>query len=216
MFTDRSQAGKRLAEQLEAYRSSHALVIGLARGGVVVAKEIAGALSLPLDVLVVKKIPSPFQRELALGALAPDGVSVVDYRLAQREGADERYLGSQRVERAKEIRTKTLVYRKGRKPPSVRDREVIVVDDGAATGATIEAAVKWLKKKKAKAIIVALPVAPPDIVGKIQPEVDTLIVLETPSDFGAVGQFYDFFPQIEDEEVVALLKSDKSVTPVTV
>lgn len=210
MFTDRSQAGKRLAEQLETYRSSRALVIGLARGGVVVAKEIAAALSLPLDVLVVKKIPSPLQRELALGALAPGGISVVDYRLAQREGADDRYIQLQCATLTEEINAKILLYRRGRKPLVVKNREVIVVDDGAATGATIEAAVKWLKKKKAKKIISALPVAPPDIVGKIQPEVDELVVLETPSDFGAVGQFYDSFPQIEDEEVVALLKSDKS------
>lgn len=205
-FSDRQQAGTLLAEQLASFRGQDALVIGLARGGVVVAKEIAQTLSLPLDVLVVKKISGPFDPELALGALAPDGVSVVDWRLAHRVSADEDYIKHQTPLLGEQIKQKTLLYRKGKKPLNVREKVVILVDDGVATGATLEAAIKWLKKKKAKKIIAAVPVAPPEVVGRVKPETDNLVVLEIPDNLTAVGQFYRDFPQIEDAEVIELLR----------
>ncbi|KKW32068.1 MAG: Phosphoribosyl transferase [Candidatus Uhrbacteria bacterium GW2011_GWA2_53_10] len=194
VFTDRTQAGNLLAEKLSSYHGSLAVVVGLARGGVVTARAVADALKLPLDVLVVKKIGAPGQEELAIGALAPDGVSYGDF------------VKSQITILNNQIKQKTLLYRKGRKPYRFREKTVILVDDGAATGATIEAAIRWVRKKHAKKIVVALPVVPKELMPKIAPEVDELVVLETPDDFRAVGQFYNDFRQIGDKEVIELLK----------
>ncbi len=206
MFTTRAQAGRLLSEKLASHRGSDALIVGLPRGGVVVASSLAQELVLPLDALVVKKIPSPFQPEFGIGALAPDNVFYIDWKLVHRVGADEDYIKSQIRQLADQLKQKILLYRKGRKPLIVREKTVVVVDDGAATGATLEAAIKWLRKKKARRIVVGLPVAPPEVVAKIKPEVDELVVLETPGDFNAVGQFYKNFPQVEDSEVVKLLQ----------
>ncbi|OGG28797.1 hypothetical protein A2973_02015 [Candidatus Gottesmanbacteria bacterium RIFCSPLOWO2_01_FULL_49_10] len=206
LFTDRTRAGVLLAEKLSSYRGTGAVVFGLARGGVVVARAGAQILDLPLDVLVVKKISAPRDPELAIGALAPDRVSYINWRLALRLGADEDFIKSQIRQLGDQIRQKTIRYRKGRKPYMLEDKTIVLVDDGVATGATLEAAIGWFRKKRAKRIVVAVPVAPPDIFPKITPEVDELVVLETPSDFSAVGQFYDKFPQVEDNEVVQLLR----------
>jgi len=172
----------------------------------VVARSVARALKLKLDVMVVKKIGSPGDPELAIGALAPDGVSFIDWRMSHRVGADENYINSQINAITDQIKEKSLRYRRGMSPVAVAGKAVILVDDGIATGATLEAAIKWLKKKKAKHITVAVPVAPSEVVGKIRPEVNSLVTLATPEDFRAVGQFYEEFPQVEDDEVVTLLK----------
>lgn len=205
MFTDRKEAGTLLAQKLTSYVSSGALVLGLARGGVVVAHQVAKQLFLPLDVLVVKKIPSPHDPELALGAVAPDGIRIVNWRLAQQQAAGEDYMKSQSGKLTDLIKQKALLYRKGKKPLTVKDTTVIIVDDGAATGATFEVAVRWARAKGARKIVAALPVAPRDTLGRIVPEVDESVVLVTPEDFMAVGQFYREFGQTEDEEVIQLL-----------
>ncbi len=210
MFADRTEAGEKLSERLAAYQGKNAVVIGLARGGVVVAKAVAQKLSLPYDVAVVKKVSPSFDSELAIGAVAPDSVSFIDYRFAQRLGVDERYLQEEIEKKSALIKQKMQAYRKGRPTFFVAGKIAIVVDDGAATGATIEAAIKWLRKKNVKRFVVALPVAPPDVVSKVNPEVDELIVLDTPSEFSSVGQWYKEFKQVEDEEVIQLLQSDKS------
>ncbi len=209
IFTDRIQAGNLLAQKLSSYRGKNAVVLGLARGGVVTARSLADTLDLPLDVLVVKKIGAPGEAELAIGALSPDGVSFIDWRFAQALGVDEDYVKEAISRQSSAIREKTLLYRKGKKPYKFGEKSVILVDDGAATGATLEAAITWLRKKHAKKIVVALPVAPKELLPKIAPEADELIVLETPENFGAVGQFYEKFKQVTDEEVVRLLQSDK-------
>ncbi|MCX6791452.1 MAG: phosphoribosyltransferase family protein [Candidatus Gottesmanbacteria bacterium] len=164
MFTNRTDAGLRLAKELLSYRGAVDLVIGLARGGVVVSAALSKVLHIPHDVLVVKKIGSPGNPEFAIGARVPEG-QLLD----------------------------------------VRNKTVILTDDGAATGATMEAAIRWVCKHNAKKIIVALPVAPPEIAAKLQTLAGDVIVLETPSDFGAVGQFYRDFTQVTDEDVVQLL-----------
>ncbi|OGG12457.1 hypothetical protein A2875_01885 [Candidatus Gottesmanbacteria bacterium RIFCSPHIGHO2_01_FULL_46_14] len=205
-FNDRHSAGLLLLEKLRTFFDGKDVVlVGLARGGIVVAAAICRAMDVPLDVLVVKKIPAPGQSELAIGALAPDNVSFIDWKFAGRLGIDENYIRTQILELNVQIKQKTSLYRKGRKPIDIRDKTVIIVDDGVATGATLEAAIKWTRKKHARKIIAALPVMPTDSMKKIKPEVDELVVLETPRDFSAVGQFYRDFPQVGDGEVVELL-----------
>ncbi len=206
MFKDRSEAGTFLAQKLLSYRGKAVCILGLARGGVAVARTLANDLNFSFDVLVVKKIGVPGQEELALGALAPDGVSHVDWRFVGRLGIDEQYIKEAISRQSSVVREKTLLYRKGKKPYKFREKTVILVDDGAATGATMETAIKWIRKKHAKRIVVALPVIPKEVIPKIVPEVDELVFLETPEKFSAVGQFYKDFGQVTDEEVVKLLK----------
>lgn len=208
-FTNRTQAGEQLASQIAERHARAQLVVGLARGGLAVARPIARALGVPLDVLIIKKISSPHNSELAIGALAPDGVAVVHWRMAHRVGADEAYITSQKQVLTGAIKQKTLLYRKGKSPLNVAGKDVVIVDDGAATGATLEAAVQWLRAKKAKSILVALPVGAPEVIARITPEVSKVMVLHTPQDMGSVGEYYDEFPQMTDEEVVALLRSEQ-------
>ena len=182
IFRDRQQAGKLLAAKLASRPWKNAIVIGLARGGVQVAAQVSRQLSLPLDVLVVKKIPSPPNPELALGALAPEGVFVVDWRLTQRLGADEDYIKRQIARLGEEIKQKNLFFRRGKKPLAVKGRIVVLVDDGLATCATVEAAIKWCKKKGAAKIMLALPVIPAEGVARLRPEVTELVALDTPFD----------------------------------
>lgn len=212
ILKDRHQAGVFLAKKLSSYRGTAAIVVGLARGGVVTAKAIAQSLNLPLDVLVVKKIGAPGEVELAIGALAPDNVSYIDWRLTQNLGVDEGYIKRVISDKREVIREKTLLYRKKKKQYQFKEKTVILVDDGAATGATMEAAVKWLRRKHAKNIVVALPVAPRELPVKIAPEVEELVILDMPTAFQAVGQFYKHFEQVTDEEVVALLHISKITT----
>ncbi len=205
IFTDRHSAGLLLLDKLSHLRGKESIILGLARGGLVVASALASGLGVPFDVLVVKKIPAPGQSELAIGALAPDGVSFIDWKFAQRLGVDEEYIKSQIRQLADQIKQKTLIYRKRKNPINVRDKTVVIVDDGVATGATLEAAIKWTRKKHARSVVAAIPVMPADTLGKIKPEVDELIVLQSPGEFAAVGQFYKDFPQVDDPEVVKLL-----------
>lgn len=205
-FRDRRHAGTLLTQKLTAYRGTSAIVLGLPRGGVVVAATVAKELSLPLDVLVVKKVGSPINPEFAIGALAPNGVATIHWSQTGLAGADEDYVKSQIANLNDQIKQKLLLYRKGKKALEVKGKTAIVVDDGVATGATMEAAVAWCRKKAAKRVVVAVPVAPPEFVGKITSKVDELIVLDTPEGFSAVGQFYENFEQVGDEEVVALLR----------
>ncbi len=180
-------------------------VIGLARGGVIVAGALSHALALPLDVLVVRKIPSPGNPELALGALAPNGIRRINWRMAAISGADEVFMQSQITALNDQITKRTQMYRKGKKPLVVQGKSILLVDDGAATGATMQAAIKWCNTKKAKRISVGLPVAHEAAVRDLVPEVAQCIVLETPRDFESVGQYYEDFRQVSDEDVVECL-----------
>lgn len=196
VFRDRVAAGTLLSRKLSSYRGTQSIVLGLPRGGVVVAAEIAKNLDLPLDVLVVKKIGAPNNPELAIGAVAPDGVFY----------GDEKQSKTQIAKLSDQVKQKTAFYRKNRGSLNVKGKTVLVADDGAATGATIRAAIRWLKKKKTGQIVVALPVAPAELAGKLEADADDVVVLETPEDFSAVGQFYDNFEQVTDEDMVELLR----------
>jgi len=206
-FTDRSDAGRQLAaalaRQLEA---SGAMVLGLPRGGIPVAAEIARTLRLPLDVLCVRKLGVPFQRELAMGAVASGGAVVrnedVLAMVPAGEAEFERVLAEERAELARRERR----YRGAGTPLQVAGRAVILVDDGLATGATMEAGVRALRLLHAREIIVAVPVGSPEACKRIEAVADRVVCLRSPEWFGAVGAWYERFDQTSDEEVTELLE----------
>lgn len=205
MFEDRKSAGFLLAKKLEKFASKeNFLVLGMARGGVVVAKVISTYLSSPLDILVVKKIGAPQNSELAIGGVAPktvfwneDLVSSLNIKSSEAK----RLCKEKEVERNEQ--EKAL---RGNKPLDIFDKTVILVDDGVATGASVVVASIFLKKEKAKKIILAVPVIAEDTLRDIMKYFDSIIYLKSVSEFHAVGQFYKYFPQVENEEVVQLLK----------
>ena len=211
MFKNRGEAGRKLAEEILRNEDIKKLregkvILAIPRGGVVVGKELAQALNCPLDVLITRKIGAPGNPELGIGAVGPGGIRIIDWDLAGRVGADKNYLES-KIENLKfEIGEREKKFRVGKKPLEIKDKTVILTDDGIATGATIEAAIAWLKSQKAKKIILAVPVAPPEVIKKLKPLVDELICLDQPEFFAAVGQFYQEFEQISDNEVLELLE----------
>lgn len=206
MFKDRSDAGRQLVPLLQAYKENkNSLVVGLARGGVVVADEIARALHLPLTVIVVRKVGAPGNPELSLGAVTATGEKIFNDHLIALLAVSPEYLKGQ-VEKEKEIALKRLdLYLKGQSAPNVKGKIAILVDDGIATGASVRLAVQSLRKEGAKKIVLAVPVGSVDALHKIEKEVDELVYLLAPSDFEAVGSFYQEFDQVSDEEVVKIL-----------
>ena len=202
LFKDRTDAGTQLAAKLQPYTDSLALVLGLARGGVIVSRRVAALLHLPSDTLVIKKISSPYNPEYALGAMAPDGVDVIHWADAHRSGVDEEYIRGLEKELRSVVSSKMRLYRKGEKPLVVEGKTVILVDDGAATGATMEAAVLWARKKKARSIIVALPVASKTAVQQLRAKVSECVCVFETDDLEAVGAYYESFEQINDEDVI--------------
>lgn len=206
LLKSRSEAGILLADKLLAYRNAPVIILGLAKGGLVTAQSISKVLGVHFDVLVVKKLPSPYEPEFALGAVAPDNVSLIHWKDAHRVGADEEYMKKAVSELSSDIKKSAGNYRRGKKPLIFADKTVIIVDDGAATGATMETAVVWARKKRAGKIVVALPVIATDVAAKLYPEVDELVVLSELPDMPSVGSCYEIFDQVADEEVIQLLQ----------
>ncbi len=208
IFADRIEAGRALARHLRAYaKREDVIVLGLPRGGVPVAYEVAAALQAPLDLLMVRKLGVPWQEELAMGALASGGALYVDRRLMREadvsEPEFERVLAAARLELA---RRETL-YRADQPVADVTARIAIVVDDGMATGATLHAAVRALRSRAPAKIVVALPVAPPDGRARLGDAIDEYICAMTPRVFFSVGQFYRDFDETTDDDVRTLLAS---------
>lgn len=206
-FQNRREAGRLLARKLRHYSGREAVVLGLPRGGVVVAFEVAEALRLPLDVLIVRKLGVPGHKELAMGAIASGGVRVVDERIVQDLGiepADIEY--AVRLE-SEEIRRREMLYRGDRAPLEVKGKTVILVDDGLATGSTMMAAVRAIRRSGPRHITVAVPVGAPSTCAAFKSEADEVICAETPPDFQAVGLWYLEFGQTSDEEVKDLLRA---------
>lgn len=205
-FSDRVDAGKRLTEALADFHGKDAAVLAIPRGGVVVGYEIAAALMLPLDVIVPRKLGSPDNPELAIGAIAEDGTRVLDNQLVVYLGVPDSYIEMESERQRQEIARRMKVYREGAEPIDLRGKEVIIVDDGIATGSTMKAALLSVRNRGAKSVTVAVPVGPPQTITELKQLADRVICLYTPEYFQAIGQFYEDFSQITDEEVIRLLK----------
>ena len=219
LFRDRQSAGKLLAKHLKHYKGKdNVLVLGIPRGGVVVASAVAESLKLPLDIIVTRKIGALTQPELALGAVDGDGEVVWDHELLSQLDPPAGGLKLKSEKERNEIKRREDLYRRGKKPLNVENKTVVLVDDGIATGATTLAAVRYLKRHEVKKIILAVPVASKEAVDKIIGELGPpasqaralrageVVILETPEYFQAVGQFYQNFGEVTDEEVIQLLK----------
>ena len=204
VFESREEAGTLLADKLKKY-GKNCLVLAIPRGGVVVGAQIAHARSCPLEVIITRKLGAPGNPELAIGATTSKGGVVLDQELIKKLEVTKGYIRSELSRQQKEARRREKVYLKG-EPINITDKTVILVDDGIATGATIEAAIQAVREAKPARVILAVPVAPPGTVEKLSNDVDELVVLSTPEHFWAIGEFYSSFPQISDEEVVSILR----------
>jgi putative phosphoribosyl transferase len=206
-FLDRVDAGRRLSAELTRYAGrGDVLVLGLPRGGVPVAYEIALALDVPLEVFVVRKLGLPGHEEFGIGAIASGGVRVVDEAVLRSYGVDPETLDRITDRERRELERRERVYRDDRPFPVIRDRTVILVDDGLATGSTMRAAVAALRAEDPREIVIAVPVGAPETCATIQTIADTVICLETPDPFYAVGLWYEDFDQTEDDAVHDLLE----------
>jgi predicted phosphoribosyltransferase len=205
-FANRTEAGRLLAERLGEYANRNdVVVLGLPRGGVPVAYEIAKCLRAPLDVFIVRKLGVPGFEELAAGAIASGDVRVLNEDVMRAIPHAEETIEVVTAREKAELQRREQIYREGRPTPDVRDRTVILVDDGLATGATMRAAVKALRQSGAAKIVVAVPVGPPDTYTEIKQLADETICLSTPEFFQAVGQYYEDFSQTSDDDVRELL-----------
>lgn len=216
-YRNRLEAGRLLAAALDHHKSKpDVVVLGLTRGGVPVAAEVANALQAPLDVVVVRKLGVPFQPELAMGAIAGDATQVVDKELIYAlDLTDQDVEGVITRERA-ELERRERLYRKGRPPLDLKDRTAILVDDGLATGSTMLAAVAFARKRLAKRIVMAVPVASVRALQKLRVKVDECICLATPEPFFAVGEWYRNFLPTDDAEVLKLLEESARRTAASV
>ncbi|MEU6332695.1 phosphoribosyltransferase family protein [Streptomyces sp. NPDC047049] len=205
LFTDRAEAGHRLAESLGHLRGEEPVVLGLPRGGVPVAFEVARALGAPLDVIVVRKLGVPYQRELGFGAIGEGGVRVISDDIVRRGRLDQADLASVEHAEAAELTRQAERFRAGRRRLDLTGRTAIVVDDGIATGATAAAACQVVRAQGAARVVLAVPVAPPDAAERLRGATDEFVCLSTPFAFSAVGEWYQDFSQTPDDEVVSLL-----------
>lgn len=210
MFLDRYDAGKQIASKLQTYKDTNSVVLALPRGGVLVGYEIATALHLPLDVVITCKIGHPLNKEMAVCVVTEDGRRVCDDRgLCGLD--DDSWLEHETVAATGEIVRRRNVFGV-RAPLSLKNKTVIVTDDGIATGLTMKAALLMIRSQKPKKIVLAVPVAPHDVLKEFSTEVDEVVVLDTGEDYrGAVGAYYTHFPEVFDEEVIACLKQVHSV-----
>lgn len=207
MFADRVEAGRRLAAALMEYAGAPVppIVLGIPRGGVIVARQVADALHAPLDVILTHKLGAPGNPELAIGAVAEDGTLLLDELLLHQLWLPRGYL-EQEIERQRaEMQRRAEVYRRGRERVSVSARTAIVIDDGVATGSTLMAALRSIRGQGAAKIVAAVPIGPRETAHRLRREADEVVMLDAPVDFMAVGQFYHHFEQVTDEEVCAAL-----------
>jgi len=213
MFRDRTDAGRQLAAALLPMALPDAVVLALPRGGVPVALEVARALHAPLDLLLVRKIGAPHQPELAVAAVAEGGALAINEDVLEAVGADHAYVEHQARLQAREIARRRTLYVGPRAAVQVAGRSAIVIDDGIATGATMRAALRLLRERRPARIVLAVPVAPADTLALMRPLVDDLVCLHTPPWFHAVGAHYVRFDQVEDQEVIDLMRLPTQAAP---
>lgn len=207
VFQNRKQAGQMLAKLLQSYANREdVIVLGLPRGGVPVAFEIATALQAPLDIFVLRKLGAPGHEELAFGAIASGGSLVLDRRVIEGLDISDRQIEAVTANQRRELQRRELVYRGDKPPLEIEGLIAIVVDDGIATGSSMRAGIKALRQLKPARIVVAVPVAPLATCNRLKPEVDEFVCVHTPQSFHAIGQFYKDFSQVSDREVIELLK----------
>ena len=208
MFYDRYEAGQKLAQALIKYKNNQeVIVLAIPRGGVVVGFEVAKALKVPLDIVVARKIGAPGNAEFAIGAVSEKGDIILNEESISEYQISRDYIKKEAKIQRQEVKRRLAEYREGKEPANLKDKIVIIVDDGIATGASIKAAISSVKADAPKKVILAVPVAPPDTVEELKKEVDEVVCLETPETFFAVGQFYQIFDQTSDEEVKEILKT---------
>jgi len=205
IFSDRREAGRKLGEALG--ERPGALILGIPRGGVIVAREAAEVTGGELDVMVTRKLGAPMNSELGIGAVAPDGTTVLDENLVRQLQVSDAYLAKEVARQVGEIARRLELYRAGREPLVVAGRACVVVDDGIATGGTAEVALRSLAKQEAAKVTLAVPVAPRETVARLADVCDEVVCLSTPEPFAAVGQWFDRFDQVSDDEVLEALST---------
>jgi putative phosphoribosyl transferase len=209
-FRDRHEAGQLLAKELAVLHGrKDVIVLGVPRGGVVVAYEVAKALGAPLDVYITRKIGAPYNPELAIGAVASDGTLVLDHDLIERIGVPDGYVQQETARQRQEIKRRLAAYRGSRPEADLNGKTVVLVDDGVATGATTLASLRAIKAQ----LILAVPVGPEDTIQVLAGEADQVVCLYTPDLFWAVGAFYSVFDQTSDAEVIQLLQEPEALAP---
>ncbi|ADG83825.1 phosphoribosyltransferase [Thermincola potens] len=205
-YRDRQEAGKQLAELLKDYKNEDCIILGIPRGGVIVAAEVAEALHAPLDIIIPRKIGAPFNPEVAIGAITQDGTMICEERLISMLGISEQELAEEAGLVREEISRRMERYRGQRPFPELSNKTVILVDDGIATGYTVRAAIKSINGRNPGKLILAVPVAPKDTLLSLANELDEMVCPLTPDDFYAVGQYYMVFDQVTDHEVMRALR----------
>ncbi|MDH5533460.1 MAG: phosphoribosyltransferase family protein [Candidatus Pacebacteria bacterium] len=211
LFENRVDAAKQLAKQLKHYQETNSVVLGIPRGGVETAQVIAKELSLPMGLVVVRKIGHPYTKEYAIGAISESGAIVENKE--ETKGLNPDWLKAESQNQLNEAKRRRIAYWKNRPLLNLEKKTAILVDDGLATGLTMEVAIKELKKRNPAKIIVAVPVSPQDTAQRLKKEVDNFISLLTPQDYlGSVGAYYKKFSQIEDEEVIKMINDNPNET----
>jgi putative phosphoribosyl transferase len=208
-FRDRDEAGILLARELVEYKGRNAVVLGILRGGIVMADIIAREIDAELDIVLAHKLRTPGHEELAMGSVSEDGKVFLNPRVVQEIGMPESFIEREKEIQLAEIRRRAEVFRPVRSKIPLKDRIVIVTDDGIATGATTQATFWAVRSEKPRMLIAAIPVGPEDNVRKLAQDVDVMICLRTPPMFQAVGQFFMRFSQVEDEDVLRILKESQ-------
>jgi len=207
VFKDRADAGRELARSLAFLKNkSNIIVLGIPRGGVVVAAQVARALNAPLDVFIAHKLGAPSNPELAIGAIAGDNAILLDDVVVRDLQISEKDIAREAELQRKEIARRAKLYRQDRPPLKVQNKTVVLIDDGVATGSTVLVSLRALRQQLPAKLILAIPVGPADTLARLARECDQLVVIERPAMFWAVGQFYLDFGQTSDEEVIALLR----------
>jgi putative phosphoribosyl transferase len=205
-FADREEAGRLLAGELREYRTKNVVVVGIPRGGMVVANELAKGLGVDVDIVLSHKLGSPGYEELALGAVTEDGRCVLNKQLVEDMGIVDSFIQKEADWQLAEIKRRGQLFRGSKPKIPLEGKIVIVTDDGVATGATIQAALLAIRAEKPEKIIVALPVGPEDTIRRLAEDADEMVCLKAPPLFTAVGQFYENFLPVEDSEVLSILK----------